>query len=276
MTATYVAKAVRPGKTSENPHGGTLQAFYVDFEKLDGTIEEGVYWRRKEGNTPNVGETYEGEITQGDYGPRFKQSKQGGFSSTTSSGSQNHSQKKWQPEAERDPERSARILRQHSQEMALRMLSLDAVQTSREDFQFNFEDVRKLADQFDKDVNEAGQAARSAQGSSVGAPQGGDAHSPGVASGPEPTSPPAEDLKDLEMAIDTAQPTPAKARELIARYMLSELPADEQNRACNQLCNTADLETQAKTIKALRERTEKWTGKPLPAGPPESDESIPF
>lgn len=275
MSQEYTITDVGNPREWKSKRGDTFLAYEIRLEGVDGPVE----WSRKpSSDPPKIGDTTPpGDIQNGPHGPKLQidwdavKGSSGGFSSTTSSGSQNHSQKKWQPESERDPERSARILRQHSQEMSLRVLALVGLDDEASAIQAS---LREWADWFDNDVNEAGQAARSAQGSSPVARTGGTV-SPG-ASGPEPTSPPAEDLKDLEMAIDTAQPTPAKARELIARYMLSELPADEQNRACNQLCNTADLETQAKTIKALRERTEKWTGKPLPTGPKDDDEPLPF
>jgi hypothetical protein len=64
----WTVTEVRIGKTKHNPHGGQLQAYYVDFE---GAAD--VYWQRKAGNTPNVGEAYFGTIEDGQYGPRFKQ-----------------------------------------------------------------------------------------------------------------------------------------------------------------------------------------------------------
>src|SRR5207344_1194692 len=59
--------AVREGKKEPNPEGGELQKFYVDFEGA-----KDVYWRRKLPATVDIGSTYFGTISEGDYGPLFK------------------------------------------------------------------------------------------------------------------------------------------------------------------------------------------------------------
>ena len=69
-TKDWTVTEVRTGKVKNNPHGGQLQAFYVDFE---GSSD--VYWQRKAGNNPQVGESYYGYIGEGEYGPRFYQEK---------------------------------------------------------------------------------------------------------------------------------------------------------------------------------------------------------
>lgn len=70
ITQDWKVLDVREGKTEPNPHGGEFQKFYVDFEGSPDT-----YWRRKKGDTPKVGQSYYGTISEGQYGPIFKKEK---------------------------------------------------------------------------------------------------------------------------------------------------------------------------------------------------------
>ena len=146
---------VREGKTEPNPHGGMFQKFYVDFEGSPDT-----YWRRREGDAPEVGKAYYGSITKGDYGPRFKKEKvPEGYSGGSSEAKATSSKGSWQPESERDPERAARILRQHSQGCAIEWAGLMQAQGKLPE-NFGPNDLKTLIDWFDLDAQEAGLAAR--------------------------------------------------------------------------------------------------------------------
>jgi len=98
----------RPGKTEPNPHGGQFQKFYVDFEGSPDT-----YWRRREGDEPEVGRSYYGTITEGNYGPMFKKEKAPDSASSGSPRSHGSRSKEWKPESQYDPEKTARIGRAH-------------------------------------------------------------------------------------------------------------------------------------------------------------------
>lgn len=91
-------------------------------------------WSRKEGSPgPTVGEVLEGELTQTQYGWKFKkaQSNGGGFG--------------------KSPEQQRSIVRQHSQEMALRWM---AIQVGREKVpaSFGYEELKPIIDWFVKDA----------------------------------------------------------------------------------------------------------------------------
>lgn len=120
--------SVRSGKTVDNPKGpGSLTALYIDFEGVeDGWASpDGVYWRRKTGNEPNMGDSFWGTISVGEYGYRFD------WDNTKAVGtSQQPSQPKFkqaagQPQGgESQDARQRSIVRQHSEEMALRFLAI--------------------------------------------------------------------------------------------------------------------------------------------------------
>ena len=109
-----------------NPHGGTLDKWYVGLKNLDGRKDcDDAYWQRKSPSEVSVGDKVYGKLEKGEFGFRFYLEKEpdggGGFEAKAGSSGKKGN---WQPEAERDPERAARILRQHSQEMAIRALNL--------------------------------------------------------------------------------------------------------------------------------------------------------
>jgi hypothetical protein len=255
---------VREGKVEPNPHGGNFQKFYVDFEGSDDT-----YWRRKEGDKPEVGKSYYGTITEGNYGPMFKKEKKpegGGFEARPGGRGGD-----WQPESERDPERAARILRQHSQEMALRWTALlqaadpNLAQTNggltlAQAFQF--------ADAFDRDVNEAGQAA--SQGAGASAPLDAQASSP--ATTPAPEKPPADTAQWFTKLLEDAHMDPVAALEL-GKYIAHKFSDEQRKRAASGL---RDLDAQGETVKRLTSAYEKSEGKLLPLSSDDDGEGVPL
>jgi hypothetical protein len=120
MPETYVVTKVKFAGEKDNPHGGKLFKFYVSLHGQgtqpgsDTDFVHDVYWQRKSREL-NEGEEVYGHIEQGEYGPRFKTDQRpGNFQA---------------PKYERAPDnsdRSRRIERQHSQEMAIRTLALFA------------------------------------------------------------------------------------------------------------------------------------------------------
>jgi hypothetical protein len=292
LTGEFTVKDARNRGNIPNPHGGELTRWYVDFLDANGEPvknEKGeakdCYWQRKPEYEVKADDTVYGTISEGQYGLRFKKEQKpdgapssGSEARTGTGGGQG---KNWQPESERDPERSARILRQHSQEMALRFLSwaavanlhpVDALAAIGIDApEQTLGQIKALADFFDADVNQAGQAAR-----------GGQLPSPTTAgesqTAASPSQPADEEKRDIEMAIDSAsaENLGVEARSLVADYMLSELDEAERTRACNQLTNSQDPQAQGMTIRAMKARTEKWSGAPLPVGDTGGTDDVPF
>lgn len=288
MSKPYVVKAVAE-QTREwsGKGGGTFLSYSVDFEDPVGIIQQSVEWSRKpESRPPTAGEEVVGEIQEGRFGPKFKldfeatKELQGGTrqnASQPSSRPSGGSKGSWQPESERDPERAARILRQHSQEMAIRFMSMLGKVPQMGKAQ---EALTELIDWFDQDVHKAGQAA------SQGAGRAKEARSD--SSPAPPDSPPARPepgdeeksmLKDIDMAIlevPGADLMAADARYQIGLYMLSELQEADRDRALNQLCNKGSMEGQIATLDAMKKRTEKWTGHRLPQPVEDPLDDVPF
>lgn len=175
MTLYTVEKAKDAG-LRDNPRGGQLRKWYVAFRDPAGNVTTDVYWQRKPESTVEVGESFEGAIEDGDYGPRFRMATkdQGGGGSGGGGGM--------------PPERQRAIQRQHSQEMAIRTLAYvaqhfpgaqpDGTGAIRAELQ-------DWADFFDRDVESVSQGAP--ESSSSGAGQ----NSPG-ASAPPAAAPPGD------------------------------------------------------------------------------------
>jgi hypothetical protein len=261
-TKDWKVIAVRSGKTEPNPHGGQFQRFYVDFEGSPDT-----YWRRKEGDAPGVGNSYYGTITVGDYGPRFKKEKlPEDFAGTSSGGSRNLGSK-WQPESERDPERSARILRQHSQEMALRYLTVSGFSVDPENRSVALEqNVRPIIDWFDADVIQAAQKA----GGSLPHAEAGTASAATPPAAQEAQSNAEYLSKLLEQAGFPLIQIPP-----LQRYIETQLDGERRSKVEAAL-GSSDLSVCARATELLIAETEKWTGEKLPS-PAEADSTeVPF
>jgi hypothetical protein len=142
-TITGVAEQVRDWNSAQ---GGAMKAYRIDLRGDDGTEELLVEWSRKATSPPPiVGQPVEGQIEQGQYGKKFKKAPAGGFLSGP------------RPE---DPKRAKRIMRQHSQDMAMRALThafafglVDPPKEPKDLFAL----IAKTADWFDKDAEAASQ-----------------------------------------------------------------------------------------------------------------------
>lgn len=226
----WTVLAVREGKEEPNPNGGMLKKHYVDFEGA-----RDVYWRRKMPATVEVGQSYFGTISEGTYGPMFKKESPDQAAAPQSSGGSSGG-RAWIPESEKDPERSARILRQHSQEMALRVYAKAG---------FEGQDLhaylRAWTDWFDDDVNRVGEAARTKT----------------------PEAPELPDLSEVETALSASGLTPQAAVAKVAAYMLTDLEPERAAEAYKRLNDPAGA---AKARDALVKLTEAALGEPLPTG----------
>lgn len=166
ITADWTPVAYREGKTKPNPHGGMLTAFYVDFALQNGEQISEVYWQRKQGSGIEVNKPVYGTIMQGNYGPRFKmEQRDEAQHSLPQQAAPPQDPVGLQAAADRiamqpDPEveRQRKIMRQHSQEMALRFIALtgDAQDLTLDDQalvgQYLNERVKRLTDWFVKDL----------------------------------------------------------------------------------------------------------------------------
>jgi len=240
----YTVKAVRPGKIyPRNEHGNVLQAFYVDFSEFG----EGVYWRRKEGNAPAVSSRVYGEIIPPDkegMAPRFKSERvpEGETPEPQSVEAVGQIAPAVKQPGVKPPDIQRQIIRQHSQEMALRYMA----QSEVPDHDNSLSRLFLIADQFDNDVQLAGQAA----------------------------SPPT--LTECEQALHTAGLTGTPSNR-VAEYMITQLPEDRCINAIKQLTG-ADLDTSAGALRTLNGLTDEWVAEAEAEGPIEDPaaESLPF
>lgn len=166
LTGEFTVKEARNRGTIPNPHGGELVKWYVDFIDSNGqpvTDARGAvsdcYWQRKPESDVTPGDTVYGVITEGDYGLRFKklQRPDGHESSAGARPAKGSGAKSWEPESQRDPERSARITRQHSQSAAIAYATLMQSQGLLPEA-FGPDALKTLIDWFDLDATEAGRA----------------------------------------------------------------------------------------------------------------------
>lgn len=126
---------------------GKYRSYMVRFEGVDAQVEIS---RKKQQdgtikNPPAVGQKLQGMITTKENGiQKFKQDYGSGGSSGGVSGKSDG------PSPEYWASKDKRISRQHSQEMALRLL----IANKRDDQAITIEHVKKVADQFDNDLPE--------------------------------------------------------------------------------------------------------------------------
>jgi hypothetical protein len=263
-------EAVKDARDWQSDDGKIRLTFYtLDVKRESGMTQEVDHSRKQGGAEPQPGEELEVIFEEGKYRPKMKKAPQGSFAGGSTERSTG-GKREWKPESQYDPEKTARIGRAHAQEMALRWATL-LHQTDRGLDAETLPKLFQIADAFERDVNQAGQAANSAQG----APPSKDGALLAGSASPGSSSSPAEigELAELAKALDTAGLVFAPARDKVAEYMLT-MPEAEQIRAVNQLTNAADLETQAMTLRAMRQRAESKFGGPLPVDPAEDD--IPF
>jgi hypothetical protein len=107
----YTIKAVTGNKPWAGQHG-PMMSYYLTLVDGEGQETANVDLAQKPTSpAPQPGQTLEGNIDQGSYGPKFKKA----FTQSFGGGGRGKS-----------PEEQASIVRQHSQEMALRALEIAA------------------------------------------------------------------------------------------------------------------------------------------------------
>lgn len=249
MSEAVTVKSFGAGRPWSSPDGKINLTFFETVFSRAGT-DFTANWGKKSGE-PKVGETVEGEFFEKSGEQRFRIASQGGGGGGGKS--------EWSPESQRDPERSARILRQHSQDMALRCYELLGVK----DVDLN--QIFATADQFDVDVIAAGEKAAQGAGSVGGTPS-----SP--PSAPREASPaPAQAPLELEELLEGAGFTPAQTT-VVERYIEDKF--DPSQRASAE-ASLKDPERVRWAKQKLGEGAESWSGEPLPTTS-RADEDVPF
>jgi hypothetical protein len=270
-TGYFTVKAARNRGTKDNPHGGTLVKWYVDLLDEQGQpVKDATgkpadaYWQRKEGSEVNPGDKVYGEISQGDHGLRFKLKPapdSGGGASTGTAGS-----KQWQPESKRDPERSARITRQHSQEMAVRVLAAMGSFEGKDATRIH-ELLNQWTNFFDADVDKAGKAASQGAGANASSSS---REAPGR--DPAPDSRPVEHKDEVQYfahLIEQAGLKDERANRL-ATWVATRL--DKEQRECAE----AGLEKTNSAASTLADLVKAYEGSEGPLPVPVPDDDIPF
>lgn len=260
----FEVKSVGESPREWSGHGKTFLSYKVDLVADDGILERAVEWNKvADSQAPRQGEHVAGEIEEGKFGPKFKidyeaskELNQGGSQTRSQPSSEASSGSKggWQPESERDPERAARILRQHSQEMAIRYVSLIA--EKRGDVP-QLSEIFQRADDFDQDVIQAGQGSRQGQDASQ---QVDVASSPPVSPAPDEGS--ADDQQErehrLDEALNNAGVVDADERQWLTKAWRElpdkdELSGDERRAICLGSLGMGDLEAVAGALARLRQ-----------------------
>lgn len=256
-----------PREWASEKYGSRYNAYPLSLKDSEGKVHLAVEWSRKlDSKAPTIGDKIAGDIQGGQHGNKLKvdydatKELHGGStgggdtrSSTTT--------RPYQPESQRDPERSARILRQHSQDMSLRYYELLGEKA-------DLGQIFATADQFDRDVIAVGQHQQAAQGAgSVGGTPSSLPSAPPREASPAPAQAPVE----LEELLEGAGFTPAQTT-VVGRYIEDKF--DPSQRASAE-ASLKDPERVRWAKQKLTEGTEHWSGEPLPTTTVE-DEDVPF
>lgn len=272
MPVYEVKSVIGEPRAWTSSHGGNFLSYKVDLE-CDGVKEMGIEWNKKDTSpAPSVGEQVAGIIEEGKYGDKFKIDYEAtkelggnGGSSETSTAAGGNSKGGWQPESERDPERAARILRQHSQSMAVQAAVGAGYFQGEITITKLQDDLLPLIDWFDADV--LGQTAKQTQGSAAPAKEGAP---PPASASPGSVSQPADEHQWFCKLLETAGLGFGSASKL-ATFILEKLSPEQIKKADNGL---SDLDTMAKTLGQLESVFRQTTGEVLVDEDP--DDSIPF
>lgn len=217
-------------------------------------------WGKKSEGAPEVGDELEGEFFEkkdGEWGFRLSKGKPGGSSPRPSGGSTSSASTGKSPDVQRQ------IIRQHSQEMALRFIAL----ADSPDHDGELSRVFLLADRFDADV--LGQVASEGPGSGAA----GDLSSPAVRGESEPASHPQPATNEHEWFMKLLgdaglQSDPAHK---LATLIVEKFKPEQIRKAEVGL---GDIQTMAGTLAELEKVYRLTKGEILVAEP--SDDDTPF
>jgi hypothetical protein len=262
VSAYTVKRVADSPREWSSKQGGTFLSYTVDLEGEGGKVEAGVEWNRKpESRAPEVGDRIAGTIEPGKFSERFKMDYEAtkelsGGGSTGSSGGADYGRRGGG--GGKSPDQQASIVRQHSQEMAIRVLAaigsppeLDtgALKTNLKDW----------TDFFAADAG-AAQAANRTGGSSS----------------PQPSVPPqASDTQGVhelltELFVKAGEAEPIAT--LLTGWVIETQAVEKQDKA---LAALREPESAAVVVKWAREGYEAKHG-PLPGVSTDIDDGIPF
>lgn len=262
--STFTIESVGdPREWSSQKHGGRFFAYPLDLKDEEGVMHFGVEWSRKaDTRSPQPGKRIVGAIETGQHGDKLKvdydatrelgSAPGGGGGSRPSSKS-----RRWKPESQFDPEKTARIGRAHAQGMAVRVLVANGLPAGAGNTATARAAIKDWTDWFEADVNNAAQKAAQGAVPAVreGAPAGG-------ASRTAPAQTP--DIEDthwrIESLLEESGINSAAAR-LMAGYATEHMSEAEQSAVIERLQN---VNMRQAAIERLTERTEAHHGEPLP------------
>lgn len=257
LTGEFTVKAARNAGTKPNPHGGEFVKWYVDLLDSAGQLVKNqagevkdAYWQRKPDADVTEGDVVYGTVSEGEYGLRFKMEKRpdgsgpggGEFSGSRGGG--------------KSPDQQASIVRQHSQEMAIRWFTATTPGRSAA----TLDELRPVIDWFAEDAN----AAQTASGDQQHQRAGEDNVSPAA----PPQTPPTH--QELHGLLEKAGLN-SNASRVVTDYALTNMSAEEQDAALSMLGNP---DRASAAVKRLSEKAEAHYGSPLPSDDPGDD--IPF
>lgn len=269
QTAEFTIKGARNAGTKPNPHGGTFDKWYVDLLDPEGKPvrdaegkTDGAYWQRKSPSEVTEGDVVYGTVSEGEYGLRFKMEKR---PDDAPAGSQGGGSFNARPGKSADQQAS--IVRQHSQESALRYLAITGLDIDPENRMVALEQiVRPIIDWFVEDANNASKSASGAEGTN-----GTDA---GVRRGNPPPPPQASDEQGVhelltELFEKAGQAGPIAT--LLTGWVIETQEVEKQDSALVALRDEARA---AGVVKWARDGYEAKHG-PLPTVDDDTD-PIPF
>lgn len=139
---TYTVREAEKVADRPDKGYGPMQSIRLVLQEYGQAETTGAEWYTKAATAlPTVGSMIEGDIKPGQYGPQFKRAQQAGGGGRGGG---------------RSPEESRRIVRQHSQHMALKYAAM-RLEDGDLPPHFGFEQLKAAIDWFHKDAMEGGQ-----------------------------------------------------------------------------------------------------------------------
>lgn len=266
---------------------GPMVTYVMDVEDEDGMLSPKVELNRKpESREPQIGERFAGHLEETNFAEKlkvdFEQTKELNQGARRPSGGSTESKTSNNSKGDVDwDKRNAEIRRQHSEEMALRVLiGMDELKGVHDATEAQSA-IAGWADWFDQDAIEAGQEASQGQLPSPSGAGESQTAAPEQSSadldftGARKQEPGTVDRDHIMQLLSSAGLVYAGAQEKVADYILTQLSVAGREKAA--LTGLQDLDRQGTVLAQLEKETEKWLGSPLPQGDAlDGDDSIPF
>lgn len=295
MSRQFEVKAVHGEPRAWEGHGKNFLSYNVDFEPLGGgAVEMNVEWAQVDTTpAPTAGQKVAGDISEGNFGPKFKKDNEatkemgGGAPQQFSSSSEATASNTAKTEVDWDA-KEARITRQ----AILKVVAptINEVRSLTPEIKAVVEDIEQFVAEAPKRPlgQGASQGAVPATSSpQVSPPLGAAPGSPPVdLSGARTEEPqpkislnfdrseiPTTNRDEVLKLLDYAGLAHAPAREKVADYITGPLLVEGRSDAA--LSALQDLDRQGNALAQLVKGTETWVGNKLPSAPVAEDD-IPF